>query len=48
MAVRIEFHSPRRKRVAKREGGSTLVVVVAIAAVVLGTHLLLWFAGLIH
>jgi hypothetical protein len=47
MAVRIEFHPPPRRRTVRRERPSALVLL-AIAGVIVGTHLLFWFVGLIE
>jgi hypothetical protein len=46
MAVRIEFHPPPRRRGVRRERPSALLLI-GIASVIAGTHLLLWLVGLI-
>jgi hypothetical protein len=44
MAVRIEFHPPRRRRVGRQERPSALLIL-AIASAVVGTHVALWMVG---
>ncbi len=49
MAVRIEIHrNPRRRGVPKEGGPSPLVVLLGIAAAVVGTHLLFLWVGLLQ
>jgi hypothetical protein len=47
MAVRIEFHPPPRRRKLSSNRPSALVVL-GIATIVVGTHILFWLVGLIE
>jgi len=48
MAVRIEFHPPSRRRRRAKSDRPSAKVVIGIATVIVGTHLLFWLVGLLE